>query len=434
MSEAALTPDRPGRIVGHSGPAMQGTLTMPMPRKSAAPLPARGNRPDEPLLAVTAYCLPAEDNLPIVPVVLVVRRLMHVADRRQHVSKKGNLMRWTGRLKMGYFPLPLSEAQRIRNFLSFPDQSSALDPCVGDGGAFEVVAGGSQVLRYGIELDAYRAEQAKQRVGHVIQGDTMEVHCPVESYSLVFLNPPYDWALQPFADGRSSRTEQIFLAHTYRWLKPGGVLVLVIPGDRLADCGQILASHFCEVRVYRLEGPECVRYKQVVLFGRRRDRRERERLQDTDIARARLQFASLSRDFTRLPSLPSEPDAQYKVPPGGPVQLISRGLPLDEVEDLLPQSVAYRQAARVLFAEPPANFGRPLTPLHGGHTALLAVSSMLDGIFGAGNDRHLAAWHSVKVVDKNEQEEDGVVTITERERFSNELTLIYATGEIATLK
>jgi hypothetical protein len=59
---------------------------------------------------------------------------------------------------------------------------------------------------------------------------------------------------------------------------------------------------------------------------------------------------------------------------------------------------------------------------------------MLDGIFGAGNDRHLAAWHSVKVVDKNEQEEDGTVTITERERFSNELTLVYATGEIATLK
>jgi hypothetical protein len=177
-----------------------------------------------------------------------------------------------------------------------------------------------------------------------------------------------------------------------------------------------------------------VRYKQVVLFGRRRDRRERERLQDSDIARARLQFASLARDFTRLPSLPSEPDAQYKVPPGGPVQLVSRGLPLDEVEDLLPRSAAYRRAARILFAEPVANSGRPLTPLHGGHTALLAVSSLLDGIFGAGTDRHLVAWHSVKVIDENEQDEDGVVTITERERFSNELTLVYATGHIALLK
>ena len=103
----------------------------------------------------------------------------------------------------------------------------------------------------------------------------------------------------------------------------------MIPGERLADCGQILASHFRDVRIYRLEAPECVRYKQVAVICLRRDRRERERLQDSDIARARLQFASLARDFTRLPSLPSEPDAPYKVPPGGPVHLISRGLPLD---------------------------------------------------------------------------------------------------------
>jgi len=344
-------------------------------------------------------------------------------------------MRWSGRLKMGWFPLPLSEAQRLRKFVLYPEQlSSALDPCVGDGSAFAAITTGAEVAHYGIELDAYRAEQAMQQIGRVVQGNALEVHCPVESFSLLYENPPYDWTLQPSADGRSDRTEKVFLSHTYRWLKPDGVLVLIIPGERLTDCGQILASHFREVRIYRLEAPECVRYKQVVLFGLRRDRRERERLLDSDIARARLQFASLARDFVQLPTLPSEPDVQYKVPPGGPVQLISRGLPLDEVEDLLPQSAAYRQAARILFAEPPTNSGRPLTPLHGGHTALLAVSSMLDGIFGAGNDRHLAAWHSVKVVDKNEQEEDGTVTITERERFSNELTLIYATGEIATLK
>jgi tRNA1(Val) A37 N6-methylase TrmN6 len=50
----------------------------------------------------------------------------------------------------------------------------------------------------------------------------------------------------------------MFLSHTYRWLKPGGVLVFVIPGDRLAECGQILSSHFRDVRVYLLESPECV--------------------------------------------------------------------------------------------------------------------------------------------------------------------------------
>ena len=74
-------------------------------------------------------------------------------------------MRGAGRTRMGYFPLPLSEAQRIRRFLFFPEQpSSALDPCVGDGAPFEAITGAAQVIRYGIELDAYRAQQARERI------------------------------------------------------------------------------------------------------------------------------------------------------------------------------------------------------------------------------------------------------------------------------
>ena len=157
-------------------------------------------------------------------------------------------------------------------------------------------------------------------------------------------------------------------------------------------------------------------------------------MRDDDITRARLQCASWARNPAQLPALPPEPDAIYAVPESGPVQLVYRGLPLDQIEDLLPQSAAYRQAGRILFADQPSGSPRPLTPLHGGHTALLAVSSMLDGIFGSGNERHLSAWHSVKVVEKKEEEEDGVITITERERFSNELTLIFENGNVATLK
>jgi hypothetical protein len=94
----------------------------------------------------------------------------------------------------------------------FPNQpSSAIDPCVGDGVAFEAITSGVEVLRYGIELDAYRADQARKRVPNTIQGNALEVHCPVESLSCVYCNPPYDWTLRP-ADSR--RTEQAFLSHT----------------------------------------------------------------------------------------------------------------------------------------------------------------------------------------------------------------------------
>ena len=45
--------------------------------------------------------------------------------------------------------------------------------------------------------------------------------------------------------------EQLFTEHTYRWLKPGGVLVLVIPGERSGTCAEILAVHFREKAIYR---------------------------------------------------------------------------------------------------------------------------------------------------------------------------------------
>ncbi len=340
-------------------------------------------------------------------------------------------MRFQGKSRLGFYPLPLSEAQRIRRFLQFPDASSAVDPCVGDGAAFEAIASGAQVLRYGIELDAYRAEQARQRIPNILQGNTLEVQCPIECFGLLYLNPPYDWTLGP-ADSR--RTEHAFLSYTYRWLKPGGVLVFVIPGDWIAECSQILASQFRDVRVYRLDAPECVRYKQVVLFGVRGSRRERERLTDSDITRARLYYASLARNPSQVPVLPSQPEARYDVPASGPAELVYRGLPLDEIEDLLPLSSAYRQAGRILFAEPVSAAGRPLTPLHAGHVGLLACSGLLNGIFGSGDQRHISCWQAVKVTDKTEEEEDGVITIREKERFSNELTVVFSTGQVAVLK
>jgi len=341
-------------------------------------------------------------------------------------------LRFAGKSRLGFYPLPFSEAHRIRRCLLFPDQpSSAIDPCVGDGVAFEAITSGAEVLRYGIELDAYRTEQARQRIPNVVQGNTLEVQCAVECFGLLYLNPPYDWALGP-ADSR--RTEQAFLSHTYRWLKPGGVLVFVIPGDRLAECSQILATQFRDVRIYRLEAPECVRYKQAVLFGIRRSRRERERLTDSDITRARLYYASLSRNPTQIPVLPSDPETRYAVPPSGPAQLVYRGLPLDDIEDQLPKSAAYRQALPILFSPVKHVEGRPLLPLHAGHLGLLAVSSLIDGLFGSDDDRHLSAWRSIKVRDSSEEvEDDGTIIQRERERFTNELTLVYASGKTAIL-
>lgn len=344
-------------------------------------------------------------------------------------------MRPAGRLKLGYFPLPAEEAVRIRRFLSPPvSEYAALDPCIGDGSAFATIASDAGALRYGVELDGYRAEQARQTTLQVIQGDVCSVHCPVESFSLLYLNPPYDFECGN--DGQNRRLEQIFLEHVYRWLKPCGVLVLVVPGDRLAVCDKVLASHFRNKKAYRLSAPDSEKYEQVVLFAVRRTRRERDRLSDAEVSHARNLISQMSRRWDQLPPLSDVPDAAYPIPESGCAQLVYRELPLDEIEDLLPKSAASRQASRVLFGPPPKQFnGRPLTPLHGGHVALCAVSGMLDGVFGSGENLHVAAWKAVKVTHCSEEvEDDGTIVRRDRERFVNELTLIFASGETAILR
>lgn len=342
------------------------------------------------------------------------------------------MARLASRLKLGYYPLVESEAERIRRFLRFSAACAALDPCAVKGSALKLIAGATSTRLYGIELDSFRANEAAKVLDEVVQGSVFDTHSPVESYSLLYLNPPYD---DEVAEDRSRRTEGVFLEHCFRWLQPRGVLILVIPAKRLSSCIGILAPHFRDLAVYRLTEPEAARYRQAVLFGVRRTRHERERFSDRDFRTARNYLTEASNRYTGIAPLPDAPDRVYSVPTGTPaVRLHYRGLPLDALEDLLTVSRAYRQAARTVFAPCFQVTGRPLTPLHEGHAGILSCSGLLNGVFGSGDLRHVACWQTGKIVDRFEEtDENEVTTIRERERFTQALTLVYTDGRTAEL-
>jgi len=54
--------------------------------------------------------------------------------------------------------------------------------------------------------------------------------------------------------------EELFLDHTFRWLRIGGVLVFVIPFERFRTCVDVLSAHFTDVRPYLLADPESQRF------------------------------------------------------------------------------------------------------------------------------------------------------------------------------
>ena len=75
-----------------------------------------------------------------------------------------------------------------------------------------------------------------------------------------------------------------------------------------------------------------------------------------------------------------------------------------------------------------------LRPLHGGHVGLLCTAGMLNGVFGEGENRHIAHWRSVKFTDHWEEEEaEGTRILHDRERFSHEVTLVFANGKTQIL-
>src|SRR6266478_5027580 len=82
-------------------------------------------------------------------------------------------MRPHDKTKLGFFPLPVVEADRLRNCLIFSGEFSALDPCVGDGVAFTELLKGTTAHRYGIEIDANRTEQARALGIKTVHAKTM---------------------------------------------------------------------------------------------------------------------------------------------------------------------------------------------------------------------------------------------------------------------
>ena len=99
----------------------------------------------------------------------------------------------------------------------------------------------------------------------------------------MYLNPPYDFEI---GESNNQRMERLFIEHVGRWVRPSGVLVMVIPYDRVYDCRNVLTPQFRDKAIYRLTDVKSIAYKQAVVFGVRRDRRDRERMSDRAVEQA----------------------------------------------------------------------------------------------------------------------------------------------------
>jgi hypothetical protein len=174
------------------------------------------------------------------------------------------MARNASRIKLGYYPLPPAEGARLRRLLDFVPGASAVDPCAGTGAALHQLTEGAQVSLHAVELDAVRAAAATASGITTIHGNVFDTVGKSESFSFLYLNPPHD---SEIASLDNQRMEYLFFEHCFRWLVEGGVLLMVVPQERLDAAIPLLAGNFTGLRVYRLTDPEAERFDQVALFG-----------------------------------------------------------------------------------------------------------------------------------------------------------------------
>ncbi len=337
-------------------------------------------------------------------------------------------MRLAGRIKLGFYPTPITVVDRIKSFISVPENQpvNAFDPCCGEGLALKHLADGWTCQTYGIELDEHRAEEAKQILNHVLKCSYTQTRITNGCFSVLFLNPPYDE--ETFSNGTvtsSERKEKLFLKDTIKYLRPSGLLIYIIPQTRLDKAiAKILSYRFTDIKVYRFHEKEYDAFRQIVIFGVKKKNPELDKNSYTALKEARE---------IELPELPFADKLIYRLPDAGKVNLFrSTVIDLKELAREAKASPLWRNFREMARIDEAAT-SRPPLPLHQGHIALMLANGCLDGVVGKGNDRHVVKGKVQKVVVKHEEQNQGTTEVREIDQYHVSIKVLTADGEIRAL-
>ena len=107
-------------------------------------------------------------------------------------------MRLAAQAKMGYYPTPSLVVSLVSGILirNSPGNIRILDPCAGEGTAVKEIAEFLEGESYGIELDAYRGKIAKENLTRCLITDYESTRISNQAFSVLYLNPPYDWTIK----------------------------------------------------------------------------------------------------------------------------------------------------------------------------------------------------------------------------------------------
>lgn len=322
--------------------------------------------------------------------------------------------------KMGYYPTPSEVVRLIAGWLLPPDSPyRVLDPCCGEGDAVSELVSliGGQAETWGVELSPVRAGQAAKRMNRVVQGDWFQVTVTPKSISLLYLNPPYD-----FTPG-DRRMEISFLRSSADLLVPGGVLVFIVPQQLLGyEAAGLLTGYFDGLVVRRFPD-EYQRFRQVVVFGIRRNKYQKPSADTLNT------FRSLA--DSDLPVL-GEPESPWPavIPPAGKAKMVLAEL---SNHDLICRAAGLGWPPELLDALDCSESRTdivPAMPLRKGHVAMLMSSGLMGTIRirKADGETVLLKGQVVKQQVTRSEEKDGDKVQVVKDRFQTAIGIVDRNG------
>ena len=224
------------------------------------------------------------------------------------------------------------------------------------------------------------------------------------AFGLLLLNPPYDH------DSEDKRTEHAFLTHCTRYLAKGGLLVFIVPRQRLAVSARYLSTHYGRMRCWVFPDPERQVFDQVVLMAYRKA----DPVPDATAERMALEWAvGEPEPLRREPYPPFTPETT----PSGDILFATRTVdPVAAAAEARRSGLwASTEITDTLWPVKDLRT-RPLMPLRKGHMAMLVAAGFLDNLVLEADERR------VLVKGRTSKEMTLVEDTPEKETYRERLT------------
>ena len=321
-------------------------------------------------------------------------------------------MRLEAQAKAGFYPTPPEVVEIIQTWIGekTPGLRRLLDPCCGTGEPAARISAAAGCDAYGVEINTERAQVAKNVLSKVVAGDLFNVRARPGAFSILYLNPPYDF------DAEDGRTELSFLKHTIPYLTPGGLLLFVVPQKRITTrIARVLSAYFEDLKVRKFPADEFRSFGQIVITGLKKARAEI----NGDVLASLTQIQSMD-----LPKMHRK-EFSFTVP------AVCRDFFIRSSE-FGPNELAEELKASPLWKEPALGpvaeeenikaAIQPLMPPRKAHLAMLIAAGLINNqILEANGRRLLIKGSAKKVIDRFEEETEKGIKVTERERIVTQI-------------